>query len=104
MQVPTVLILEPDSLPNLVTNLGRAGCGKATARGYEEGLRLAVNRIAAASPRTALYLDAGNGGWLGWDETTSRFVSLVAKLGLHQHLRGFSTNVSSVRWRRPPCP
>lgn len=51
--VPVVLILEPDSLPNLVTNRGsNPRCGSnATQHAYEDGISLALAALKSAAPR-----------------------------------------------------
>jgi cellulase/cellobiase CelA1 len=62
------LIIEPDSLPNLVTNTGVAAC-QAAAAGYREGVAYALKSLNL--PNVAMYLDAGHGGWLGWPDNLS---------------------------------
>lgn len=62
------LIIEPDSLPNLVTNSGVAAC-QAAASGYREGVAYALKSLNL--PNVAMYLDAGHGGWLGWPDNLS---------------------------------
>lgn len=42
-----------------------------------------------------MYLDAGHGGWLGWDKKASDFMDRVCRLGLMEMIRGFSTNVAN---------
>jgi cellulase/cellobiase CelA1 len=60
VSVPGVLILEPDSLPNLVTNTANPRCGSnATRSAYEVGISLALRALREASPRVTAYLDAG---------------------------------------------
>jgi len=59
------VILEPDALANLVTNQGVPSCQAATSA-YEDGIAYAIAKLQL--PNVALYLDAANGGWLGWDE------------------------------------
>ncbi|MFF8401189.1 glycoside hydrolase family 6 protein [Streptomyces sp. NPDC015684] len=67
-----VNLIEPDSLPNLVTNAGgTAGstpeCATMKANGnYEKGVGYALHRLGALS-NTYNYIDAGHHGWLGWD-------------------------------------
>ena len=58
------LIIEPDSLPNLVTNLALTPCQEA-ADGYKEGVAYALQQLNL--PNVVMYIDAGHGGWLGWD-------------------------------------
>lgn len=56
------IILEPDSLGNLVTNMGVSLCAEA-APAYEEGIGYAIAKMQA--PNIALNIDAAYGGWLG---------------------------------------
>jgi cellulose 1,4-beta-cellobiosidase len=65
-----VLIIEPDSLPNLVTNVSGAQasprCQEAQQSGaYRDGVRYAVSQLSSLS-NTYLYLDIAHSGWLGW--------------------------------------
>jgi len=57
------IVLEPDSLANLVTNMGIEACANA-APVYEEGIAYAIQRLQV--PNVHLYIDASHGGWLGW--------------------------------------
>ncbi|MFJ6793971.1 glycoside hydrolase family 6 protein [Streptomyces sp. NPDC091268] len=67
-----VTIIEPDSLPNLVTNAGgTAGstdaCATMKANGnYEKGIGYALHTLGAI-PNVYNYIDAAHHGWLGWD-------------------------------------
>ncbi|MFJ8007501.1 glycoside hydrolase family 6 protein [Streptomyces fagopyri] len=67
-----VNLIEPDSLPNLVTNAGgTAGstpqCATMKANGnYEKGVGYALHKLGALS-NAYNYIDAGHHGWLGWD-------------------------------------
>ena len=104
--MPVVLILEPDSLPNLVTNRGTSPhCGSnATQRAYEGGISLALAALRSAAPRVTIYLDAGHGAWLGWEEPARQLMTRVCELGLHAHIRGFSTNVANYNPLGVACP
>ncbi|RYP56371.1 hypothetical protein DL771_011927 [Monosporascus sp. 5C6A] len=90
------IILEPDSLANLVTNLGVAACAEAAPL-YEEGIAHAISSLQFDNVH--LYLDAAHGGWLGWDDnlapTAKIFAKVVAQAGNNTRVRGFSTNVSN---------
>ena len=104
-RVPVVVVLEPDSLPNLVTNANMPSCGAATHAAYTDGIRRAVEILHASAPTATLYLDAGHGGWLGWEEHAANFGKLVCGLGVTGHLRGFSTNVANYNTLgSAPCP
>lgn len=67
-----VTIIEPDSLPNLVTNAGgTAGSTDACATmktngNYEKGVGYALHTLGAI-PNVYNYIDAAHHGWLGWD-------------------------------------
>jgi cellulose 1,4-beta-cellobiosidase len=108
--VPVVLIIEPDSLPNLVTNLGNPKCTRAQEV-YKSCIIFAVNQFSTLS-NVVMYLDAAHGGWLGWDNNAQGFATLVNSMNIVSKLRGFATNVAnyqalgrmcqSVGWCLPP--
>merc|ERR1719291_738449 len=103
--VPIVLVIEPDSLPNLSTNQADPRCGNvATKTAYKEGVAYAVSSIKEAAPNVAIYLDAGHGGWLGWKNNMQDFVDTIKSLGVSQHLRGFATNVAGYQSLGTMCP
>lgn len=58
------IVVEPDSLGNVITNQGMEFCAKATPV-YEEGIAFALANLQF--PNVHLYIDAAHGGWLGWD-------------------------------------
>eukprot|EP01062_Namystynia_karyoxenos_P052848 TRINITY_DN42533_c0_g1_i1.p2 TRINITY_DN42533_c0_g1~~TRINITY_DN42533_c0_g1_i1.p2 ORF type:complete len:383 (+),score=135.51 TRINITY_DN42533_c0_g1_i1:376-1524(+) len=102
---PVVLIIEPDSLPNLATNQGDPHCGNAaTSAAYKQGIPYAISTIAAANPHVAMYMDAAHGGWLGWDNNLQEFAQLVRDLKVLPMLRGFSTNVANYQPLGTQCP
>ena len=104
-KVPIALIIEPDSLPNLATNLADPHCGNsATQAAYKSGVVYAVNTIAAATTRTVMYLDAAHGGWLGWEDNLEAFTTLISGLTITDKLRGFSTNVANYQPIGSMCP
>ncbi|WSV65979.1 glycoside hydrolase family 6 protein [Streptomyces sp. NBC_01013] len=67
-----VTIIEPDSLPNIVTNAGSSAgsteaCATMKANGnYEKGVGYALHTLGAI-PNVYNYIDAAHHGWLGWD-------------------------------------
>lgn len=63
--VPTVAIIEPDSLPNLATNMGNPKCAQAETA-YKTGISYTLKQVATLGHVTS-YLDSAHGGWLGWD-------------------------------------
>ncbi|MFJ2580889.1 glycoside hydrolase family 6 protein [Kitasatospora aureofaciens] len=57
-------IIEPDSLPNAVTNQNKPACATATPL-YEAGIEYALNKLHPIG-NVYNYLDIGHSGWLGW--------------------------------------
>jgi len=98
-QVPIVLIIEPDSLPNLATNTADPHCGNsATVAAYEQGIPYAIQTLRKACPTCGMYVDAAHSGWLGWQNNMQSFAQEVKKLGITPSLvRGFATNVANYQ-------
>lgn len=104
-KVPIVLLIEPDSLGNLATNLGHPHCGNsATVAAYKTGIPYAINTLSAACPACSLYLDACHGGWLGWSDNMDKYVTLIKSMGVLPMLRGFATNVANYQPVGEQCP
>jgi cellulose 1,4-beta-cellobiosidase len=100
---PVVFVIEPDSLPNLITNQGNPNCGAAsTQQAYREGIKYSVGKLAADN--TYLYIDAAHGGWLGWENNYKGFQSLIQSLDILPKIRGFATNVANYQPLGTPCP
>lgn len=102
--VAIAAIIEPDSLPNLVTNSDLATC-QASASGYEEGVAYALKNLNL--PNVAQYVDAGHGGWLGWNDNLAPGAAELAKVykaaGSPANVRGFATNVAGWNaWSKTP--
>ncbi|KAI1179284.1 1, 4-beta cellobiohydrolase [Nemania sp. FL0916] len=89
------LIIEPDSLPNLVTNADLQTC-KDSKSAYEEGVAYALKSLNL--PNVVMYVDAGHGGWLGWDANLTPGAQELAKVyknaGSPKQVRGFATNIA----------
>jgi len=104
--VPVVVIMEPDSLPNLASNLAHPHCGNtATQASYKQGIKYAMDQLTSKVPSAAVYLDAAHGGWLGWEDNLDKFVALVKDMDLPvSKLRGFSTNVANYQALGSLCP
>ncbi|CAG8950762.1 hypothetical protein HYFRA_00002975 [Hymenoscyphus fraxineus] len=93
------IILEPDSLGNVVTNMGVDLCSHA-APGYEQGIAYAISKLQARNIN--LYIDATHGGWLGWPDNLllasaefRKVLSMAQNLTAKAKIRGFATNVSN---------
>ncbi|KAF4830344.1 Exoglucanase 2 [Colletotrichum tropicale] len=91
-----LLVIEPDSLANLVTNLNVAKCSGAQAA-YLECTNYAVTQLNL--PNVAMYLDGGHAGWLGWQANLGPAANMYAKVykdaGSPKALRGIVTNVAN---------
>lgn len=86
-----VNVIEPDSLPNLVTNLSDTRCAQASSTGiYEAGVKYALNKLHAI-PNVYNYLDIGHSGWLGWDNNRTATISLYTKV-----VQGTTAGLASV--------
>jgi cellulose 1,4-beta-cellobiosidase len=59
-----VAIIEPDSLPNAVTNLSMSTCNTAAPL-YEQGIEFALNKLHAI-PNVWNFVDIAHSAWLGW--------------------------------------
>ncbi|BAJ00847.1 glycoside hydrolase family 6 protein [Shewanella violacea] len=96
-----IAVIEPDSLPNLVTNTRVLKCGIVNSNGtYVEGVQYALSRFSRLD-NVYSYLDIAHSGWLGWD-TNMRgaidlYTSVVAGVadGDMSVLDGFISNVAN---------
>ncbi|AZK87434.1 1,4-beta-cellobiosidase [Xanthomonas oryzae pv. oryzae] len=75
-----VNIIEPDSLPNLVTNQSTPACGQASSSGiYEAGIKYALDKLHAI-PNVYNYMDIGHSGWLAWRSNMTPAISLYTRV------------------------
>ena len=51
----------------MATNMGDYKCANSQ-QAYKEGVKYAIETIAAKAPSATMYLDAAHGGWLGWSD------------------------------------
>jgi len=98
------IVLEPDSLGNLVTNMGVPFCAGA-ADVYRAGIAHAI--AALQFNNVHLYMDAAHGGWLGWNDNlplAAKEFAIVVNMASNStvgprkekpKIRGFATNVSN---------
>ncbi len=93
---PIVVVLEPDSLGNLATNMALPLCQEARSA-YKNGVVHAIKSFAL--PNVSVYLDAAHSGWLGWDDNRAKiakiFKTVLNDAGGPQMIRGFATNTSN---------
>jgi cellulose 1,4-beta-cellobiosidase len=94
--LPIVVILEPDSLGNLVTNMNLPSCTDARST-YIDSTVYAIQKLQL--PNVSIYLDAAHAGWLGWDHHRESLIKVYKKVlkqaGGYDMIRGFATNVSN---------
>ncbi|OUM68432.1 glycoside hydrolase family 6 protein [Piromyces sp. E2] len=115
---PVVLVVEPDSLANMVTNLDSTAACRNSEKYYMDGHAYLIKKLGAL-PHVAMYLDIGHAFWLGWDdnrEKAAKVYSKVIQSGSPGNVRGFASNVANYTpWEDPtlsrgpetewnPCP
>lgn len=84
-------IIEPDSLPNLVTNLNITNCANANSSGvYVQGVQYALNKLHAIT-NVYNYVDIAHDGWLGWTSNFQPAVTLIANT-----IKGTTAGANSV--------
>ncbi len=98
-------VIEPDGLPNLVTDLADPECAEAKSSGLQvQGIQYALDKLHAV-PNVCTYLDFAHSGWLGWDTGLAQTVQLytdVAK-GTAAGLAGVDGLVTNVSHCTPPA-
>jgi cellulose 1,4-beta-cellobiosidase len=100
-----VNVIEPDSLPNLVTNAsGQAGATQECADmlnngGYVNGVGYALAKLGAIS-HVYNYIDAGHHAWLGWDSNFAPAAQMMKQAATASganvnDVAGFITNTAN---------
>jgi cellulose 1,4-beta-cellobiosidase len=75
-----IAIIEPDSLPNLVTNLSDPDCASVNSQTlYQRGISYALNKFEAI-PNMYTYIDVGHSGWLGWPSNFGPAITLISNV------------------------
>ncbi|WP_235206681.1 glycoside hydrolase family 6 protein [Paenibacillus tyrfis] len=96
-----VTVIEPDSLPNLVTNLNDPKCAQANSTNiYRDANQYALDKLHEI-PNVYTYLDIGHSGWLGWDSNRQPAIDLFTTVvaGSRDGLAsvdGFITNTANT--------
>ena len=76
-----VMVIEPDSLPNLINNVNFPKVAEAKATGaYVQGVQYAIGTLRALG-NTYAYIDVAHAGWLGWPNNFRPFVELLKQVG-----------------------
>jgi len=115
---PVVLIVEPDSLANMVTNLENTPACADSEKYYLDGHAYLIKKFGILD-HVAMYLDIGHAFWLGWDDNREKATKVYKKVidsGSPGKVRGFADNVANYTpWEDPtlsrgpdtewnPCP
>ncbi len=98
-----VAVVEPDSLPNVVTNMDLPSCSKA-ASAYKEGIAYAIKKLATID-NVYIYLDMAHSGWLGWDhgdKAAQVYKEVMQNAGGESLVQGFATNVANYSALQEP--
>ena len=87
-----IAVIEPDSLPNLITNTSFAKCMEATSPtdGYVANTTYTLNKFYNLRNFYS-YLDIGHAGWLGWPNNFNPFVTMVSNM-----VKGTTHGVNSI--------
>ncbi|OUM61927.1 glycoside hydrolase family 6 protein [Piromyces sp. E2] len=101
---PVVLVIEPDSLANMVTNLNNTPACRDSEKYYMDGHAYLIKKFGIL-PHVAMYLDIGHAFWLGWDDNrlgAAKVYSKVIQSGAPGEVRGFASNVANYTpWEDP---
>jgi len=75
-----IAIIEPDSLPNLVTNLSDPDCSSVNSQTlYQRGTTYTLSKFETV-PNIYSYLDIGHAGWLGWPSNFNPAITLISNV------------------------
>jgi len=112
-----VLIIEPNSLVNMVFNVETTPACADAEKYYMDGHAYLIKKLGVL-PHVAMYIDVGHAFWLGWDDYREKAVKMfyyVIKSGAPGRIRGFADNIADyIPWEDPvatgpdnefnPCP
>ncbi|WP_232229673.1 glycoside hydrolase family 6 protein, partial [Cellulomonas bogoriensis] len=98
-------VIEPDSLPNLITNMSDQKC-QESAPYYREGVAYALDAFYPI-PNVYTYIDAAHAGWLGWDDNAGPAAQLFAEVARSTEagfasVDGFVTNTANTTPLKEP--
>ncbi|KAK0614603.1 1, 4-beta cellobiohydrolase [Immersiella caudata] len=104
--IRTILVIEPDSLANMITNMNVPKC-QGAADAYKELTVYALKQLNL--PNVAMYLDGGHGGWLGWPANIGPAADMYAQIyndaGKPAAVRGLAVNVANYNaWSLATAP
>jgi cellulose 1,4-beta-cellobiosidase len=87
-----IAIIEPDSLPNLVTNMADPDCAAASQGpdGYVPNTQYTLGKFYPIK-NVYSYVDIGHSGWLGWDDNFGKAITLIGDA-----IKGATGGVNSI--------
>lgn len=90
--------IEPDSLPNLITNISTPDC-QQSAPYYRAGVKYALDELYTVG-NVYSYIDAAHAGWLGWPSNSGPAAKLFADVVRSTNagfasVTGFVTNTAN---------
>jgi cellulose 1,4-beta-cellobiosidase len=87
-----IAVIEPDSLPNLVTNTSFTKCQEATSTtdGYVVNTQYTLNKFYDLRNFYS-YIDIGHAGWLGWSSNFTPAITLIGNM-----IKGTTHGVNSI--------
>ncbi|KAG9081901.1 hypothetical protein FRC06_005336 [Ceratobasidium sp. 370] len=98
--IATAIVLEPDSIGNMVSNQGIPFCATATPV-QKRSLAYAIS-VLGVLPNVSIYLDGAHATWLGWPDSLGPTAKVVGdiyaaakQLNPKALVRGISTDVSN---------
>ncbi|PNS18474.1 Proteasome activator complex subunit 4 [Sphaceloma murrayae] len=104
--ISIALVIEPDSLGNMITNMNVQKCANA-ATAYKQSIQYAMKTLNFSNVK--MYLDAGHAGWLGWPANLQPAANIFAEVynaaGKPAAVRGLATNVANYNaFNAASCP
>ncbi len=107
-----IMVVESDSIPNLITNMSFAKCAEAAQPTKETGVyaqafQYAVGKLRSI-PNTYAYIDIAHAAWLGWSNNFDPFVALVKAIfkgvpgGGNTLIDGFISNTANYNPVKEP--
>jgi cellulase/cellobiase CelA1 len=103
-----ICIIEPDTIPNLITNLSYPRCVEANSIGaFDTCIQYAVDQLKSVGSNVYLYLDIAHDAWLGWEDNFQPFVAKLSQIiggckSGKSAIDGFVSNVGkTLPWEEP---
>lgn len=93
------IVIEPDSLANMVTNVGVNRCQPSLFENYIDAYAYVIQKFQ--KPNVGLYIDVAHSQWLGWPDNVIKVADVLERIleraGPDAKIRGYSQNVSNYQ-------